>query len=59
MFAESKAIKEIKLDEPNHVEIPLLDQPRGLDWEIIDLDRTQSPPETFRETFTENALTCE
>lgn len=46
--------KHIKLDERNHVEIPLLEQLHGLDWEIIDLtDEKQIPAQTFRESFTE------
>jgi len=43
----------IRLDERNHVEKPLLDQLAGLNWEIIDLDSKQHPGNTFRETFTE------
>jgi type I restriction enzyme R subunit len=46
--------EDIRLDERNHVEKPLLDQLRGLGWEIIDLtDVTQKPSDTFRESFTE------
>lgn len=44
----------IKLDERDHVEKPLLEQLRGLGWEIIDLtDMTQNPADTFRESFNE------
>lgn len=47
----------IKLDERNHVEEPFLDQLQGLGWEIIDLTgKTQTPADTFRETFTEVAI---
>lgn len=43
-----------KLYERNHVETPLLEQLKGLGWEIIDLtDAKQNPADTFRETFTE------
>jgi type I restriction enzyme, R subunit len=35
--------KEIKLDERNHVEKPLLDQLIGLGWQVIDLDSKQTP----------------
>jgi len=42
------------MDERNHVEKPLLEQLRGLGWEIIDLtDGKQKPGDTFRESFTE------
>jgi type I restriction enzyme R subunit len=33
-----KSAKEIKVDERNHVEKPLLDQLDGLAWKIVDLD---------------------
>ena len=49
----TKLAKEIKLDERNHVEKPLLDQLAGLGWEVIDLDSKQHPGDTFRESFTE------
>jgi type I restriction enzyme, R subunit len=48
-----KFANEIKLDERNHVEKPLLDQLEGLDWKILDLDSKQYPSDTFRESFTE------
>ena len=49
-----RASQNIKIDERNHVEKPLLDQLSGLDWEIIDLtDEKQNPVHTFRENFTE------
>ena len=44
----------IKLDERNHVEKPLLDQLHGLGWDLIDLtDKRQTPGDTFRDSFTE------
>jgi len=43
----------LKLDERNHVEKPLLDQLAGLGWEVFDLDNKQHPADTFREDFTE------
>ncbi len=45
--------KQIKMNERNSVEKPMLDQLQGLGWEILDLDRTQTPQQTFRENFTE------
>jgi type I restriction enzyme R subunit len=45
--------QEIKLDEREHVEKPLLDQLAGLGWEIIDLDAKQHPGDSFRNNFTE------
>ena len=39
--------QHIKLDEPHHVEQPLLDQLAGLGWEVIDLTdmkQTRPPP---------------
>jgi type I restriction enzyme R subunit len=53
MAINEKTAKEIKLDERNHVEKPLLDQLAGLQWEVIDLDSKQHPRDTFRENFTE------
>jgi type I restriction enzyme, R subunit len=48
-----KTTPEIKLDERNHVEKPLLDQLAGLSWEIIDLDTKQHPCDSYRHSFTE------
>ena len=53
MAVSDKTAKEIKLDERNHVEKPLLDQLAGLQWQVIDLDSKQHPGDTFRESFTE------
>jgi type I restriction enzyme R subunit len=51
-----KLKRDLKLDERNHVEKPLLDQLRGLGWEIKDLDGKQHPSDTGRESFTEVVL---
>ena len=48
--------KDLKLDERNHVEKPLLDQLRGLGWTIKDLDSKQLPSDTGRESLTEVVL---
>lgn len=56
MPPNDKTAKEIKLDERNHVEKPFLDQLHGLGWQVLDLDKTQQPKDTFRETFTEVAM---
>jgi type I restriction enzyme R subunit len=53
MAINDKTAKELKLDERNHVEKPLLDQLRGLGWTVLDLDSKQQPDATFRDTFTE------
>jgi type I restriction enzyme R subunit len=45
--------QNLKLDERNHVEKPLLDQLNGLDWEVIDLDTKQHPSDSHRMNFTE------
>jgi type I restriction enzyme R subunit len=44
---------QIRLDERQHVEKPLLDQLAGLGWEIIDLDAKQHPGDSHRTNFTE------
>jgi type I restriction enzyme R subunit len=44
---------QIRLDERQHVEKPLLDQLAGLGWEIIDLDAKQHPADSHRANFTE------
>lgn len=49
----SKTPEHIRIDERNHVEKPLLDQLDGLQWEVLDLNKTQTPQETFRESFTD------
>ena len=46
----------LKIDERNHVELPSLDQLKGLGWHILDLDRSQTPTTTGRNTFTEVIL---
>lgn len=50
---QDKIRQQIKLDERNHVEKPLLDQLAGLGWEILDLDNKQHPSDSFRQSFTE------
>lgn len=44
---------QIRLDEREHVEKPLLDQLAGLKWEILDLDAKQPPCDSHRTNFTE------
>ena len=46
-------IRQIMLDERNHVEKPLLEQLEGLGWEIIDLNNKQHPTDSYRKNFTE------
>ena len=53
MSRGGKTPKNIRLDERNHVEKPLLDQLASLGWEVLDLDIKQHPSDTFRENFTE------
>ena len=52
-MSKDKTPKHIKLHERSFVEKPLLDQLKGLGWEIIDLEMKQQPSESMRETFTE------
>jgi type I restriction enzyme R subunit len=53
-MSNSTTLNQLKLDERNHVEKPLLEQLHGLGWEIIDLtDEKQRPADTFRDSFTE------
>jgi type I restriction enzyme R subunit len=50
----SNTANQIKLDERNHVEKPLLVQLHGMGWDIIDLtNEKQTPAHTFRDSFTE------
>jgi len=53
MPSSDRLAKELRLDERNHVEKPMLDQLAGLGWEVIDCDNKQHPSETFRESFAE------
>lgn len=50
---KNKTPEHIRIDERNHVEKPLLEQLSGLQWEVLDLDKTQTPRQTFRESFAE------
>jgi type I restriction enzyme R subunit len=51
MAVNAKTAQEIKLDERNHVELPLLEQLKGLGWTIVDCGKTQAPSQTHRESF--------
>ena len=43
-----------RLDERNHVVMPLLDQLAGLGWEVIDFtDMKQTRDDTHRKSFTD------
>ena len=47
MTRRDRTPKHIKLDERNHVELPLLEQLDGLGWDVIDLtDKKQTPADT-------------
>ena len=50
---KNKMLEQIKIDERNHVEKPLLDQLARLGWDIIDLDSKQHPQDSYRKSFTE------
>jgi len=59
MSFPSKTPKHIKLDESNHVEKPLVNQLRSLDWKIIDLmDMKQVPADTHQESFRGRDVIC-
>lgn len=45
--------EHIKIDERNHVEKPFLDQLKGMEWEIVDLDLKQHPSDSYRQSFTD------
>lgn len=57
MSSESKAT-QIRIDERQHVEKPLLDQLSGLGWEILDLDAKQRPADSHRTNLTEVVMTA-
>lgn len=57
MRRHDKTPKHIKLDERNHVELPLLEQLGALGWDVIDLtDKKQTPTDTDRDSFTDVIL---
>src|SRR5690554_6606217 len=56
MPRSDKTPAHIRLDERNHVEVPLLNQLRALGWEVLDLEMKQAPKESFRESFDEVVL---
>lgn len=49
----SRKEQQIKIDERNYVEKPLLHQLEGLKWEILDLEKSQTPIDSYRQSFTE------
>jgi type I restriction enzyme R subunit len=51
-----KTPEDIRIDEKNHVEEPLLTQLEELGWEGIRLDTAQSPGDSFREQFSETVM---
>ena len=53
MSSPNKTPQQIKLDERNHVEKPLLDQLEGLGWEVIDL--TDKMKQALAATHRENS----
>jgi type I restriction enzyme R subunit len=55
MFLNDKLAQELRLDERNHVEKPLLAQLHGLGWTVVDLtdNKPQLPADTGRESFTD------
>ena len=58
MGIESTTTRQLRLDERNHVEVPLLDQLTGLGWEVMDLtDAKQTPADSHPESFTEVVIT--
>lgn len=57
MLTEHKSAQNIRIDERNHVEKPLLDQLDGLGWEVSDLDGKQYPGDSLRQGFIGNILT--
>ena len=52
-MSNSSTAKALRIDERNHVEKPLLEQLKGLGWEVLDLDNKQKPEESHRGNFTE------
>lgn len=58
MANQKKTPKAIKLNERQHVEVPLLEQLDAQGWTVIDLtDEKQTPSQTNRESFTEVVMT--
>jgi type I restriction enzyme, R subunit len=56
MAYQDKTPVHIRLDERNHVELPLLDQLKELGWDILDLEMKQDPSQSFRKSFDEVVL---
>lgn len=51
-----KTPAHIRIDERQHVELPLLEQLAGMKWEVIDLEIKQAPKQSFRDSFAEVVL---
>ncbi len=52
-MSPDKTTQTIKIDERNHVELPLLVQLKKLGWEVLDLDAKQHPADSQRANFAE------
>ena len=44
----------LKKDEKEWVELPFLNQLKGLGWECIELTKSQVPTQSYRESFSAN-----
>lgn len=53
MSSPTNTHEQLRLDERQHVEKPLLDQLAGLGWEVLDLETKQHPGDSHRTNFTE------
>lgn len=56
MINTSKKIDVKRMDERHYVELPLLEQLKGLGWEVLDLDNYQSATDSYRTEFTQVVL---
>ena len=53
---DKKQKPDVRLDEKNFVENPLLDQLEGLGWTVLRLEQKQDPAQSYRQHFGEVVL---
>ncbi len=56
MIKPDKKVTPKRQSERRSVELPLLEQLRGLGWEVLDLEMKQEPADSYRESFTQVIL---
>ncbi len=56
MIKPDKPVKPERISERKFVELPLLEQLKGLGWQVLDLEMRQEPSDSYRTDFTQVVL---